>query len=151
MNVQAMFVGLSLIFGSGAVAAAPNCQPRFEQAWIRAAPPGTTALAAYGRLRNDCPRSFVVSDLSAPDFAMAMIHQTRIEKGVSQMRAAENLAVPARGSLEFLPGGRHMMLMHPMRLLKVGDRVWLELTLSGGSRVRAQFEVRREAPAAAKR
>lgn len=146
-----MLVGLPLIFGSGAVAAVPVCLPKFEQAWIRSAPPGATALAAYGRLRNDCPRSFVVTDLSAPDFAMAMIHQTRIEKGVSQMRPAENLAVPARGNLEFAPGGRHIMLMHPMRPLKVGERVWLELTLSGGVRVRAQFEVRREAPAAAKR
>ena len=151
MNVQAMVVGLSLIFGSGAVAATPGCQPKFEAAWIRSAPPGTTALAAYGRLRNDCPKPFVVTGLSAPDFAMAMIHQTRIDKGVSQMRPAENLAVPARSTLEFAPGGRHMMLMHPMRPLKVGDRVWLELTLSGGVRVRAQFEVRREAPPAAKR
>lgn len=146
-----MALGLSLIFGSGAVVAAPVCQPRFEGAWIRSAPPGTTALAAYGRLRNDCPRPFVVTDLSAPDFAMAMIHETRIEKGVSQMRPAENLAVPARGNLEFAPAGRHIMLMHPMRALKVGERVWLELTLSGGVRVRAQFEVRREAPSAASR
>jgi copper(I)-binding protein len=150
MNVQAMLVGLSLIFGSGAVAAAPACAPKFEQAWIRAAPPGTTALAAYGQLRNNCPKPFVVEGVASDDFAMGMIHETRVHNGVSQMRAAENLALPARGQIVFAPGGRHMMLMHPMRELKVGDRVWLELTLAGGARVRAQFEVRRQAPVAPK-
>ncbi len=144
-------LGLPLIFGSGAVAAAPTCLPKFEQAWIRSAPPGTTALAAYGRLRNDCAKPFVVKDVASKDFAMAMIHETRVEAGVSQMRPADSLSVPARGSLEFAPGGRHIMLMHPMRELKPGERVWLEVSLSNGSRVRAQFEVRREAPPAPKR
>lgn len=146
-----MTLGLALIFGSGAVAAAPACLPKFEQAWIRSAPPGTTALAAYGRLRNDCAKPFVVEDVSSTDFAMGMIHETRVEKGVSQMRPAQNLVVPARGSLVFAPGGRHMMLMHPTRQLKDGDRVWLEVTLAGGARLRARFEVRRDAPAAPKR
>ena len=150
MNARAIALGLSLIFGSGAVVAAPTCLPKFEQAWIRAAPPGTTALAAYGRLRNDCAKPFVVEDVASADFAMGMIHETRVEKGVSQMRPAMNLVVPARGALDFVPGGRHMMLMHPTRNLKDGDRVWLQVTLANGARIRAQFEVRRNAPAAPK-
>lgn len=151
MNVHAIALGLSLIFGSGAVSAAQSCLPKFEQAWIRSAPPGSTALAAYGVLRNDCPQPFVLKRVSSPDFAMAMIHETRVEKGVSQMRAADDLVVPANGRLEFAPGGTHMMLMHPTRKLKDGDRVELQLGLSGGARIRAQFEVRREAPPASKR
>ena len=147
-----MTLGLSLIFGSGAVAAAtPACLPKFEQAWIRSAPPGTTALAAYGRLRNACTKPFVVEDVASADFAMGMIHETRVEKGVSQMRPAQNLVVPAHGSLDFAPGGRHMMLMHPTRNLKEGDRVWLQVTLANGARIRAAFEVRRDAPPAPKR
>ena len=146
-----MALGLSLIFGSGAVVAAPACLPQFQQGWIRAAPPGTTALAAYGRLRNTCPKAFVLKDVASKDFAMAMVHETRVEKGLSQMRAADELSIPARGQLDFAPGGRHIMLMHPVRELKVGDKVWLEITLAGGTRIRARFEVRREAPAATKR
>jgi copper(I)-binding protein len=80
-----------------------------------------------------------------------VIHETRVDNGMSQMRPAENLALPARGQLVFAPNGRHMMLMHPTRTLKVGDRVWLELGLAGGGRIRASFEVRREAPATPKR
>jgi periplasmic copper chaperone A len=149
MNVRRACLGLILSFiAAPAFAAAPAaCLPTLEQGWIRAAPPGATALAGYGVLKNACGEPFIVADVRAPDFAMAMIHETRVENGISRMRHARSLVAPARGRLAFAPGGNHMMLMHPKRALKEGDRVKVEIVLKDGRRLPAILVVRREAPA----
>ena len=149
MNVRRACLGLILsIVAAPAIAAAPPaCLPTLEQGWIRAAPPGATALAGYGVLKNACGEPFIVADVRASDFAMAMIHETTVENGMSRMRHAKGLVAPARGSLAFAPGGNHMMLMHPKRVLKEGDRVKVEIVLRDGRRLPATLVVRREAPA----
>ena len=148
MNARLALSGLLLAFVAlPAFAGAPAPCLFFDDGWIRAAPPGTTALAGYGRLRNACGEPFLVKDVKAPDFAMAMVHQTTVVSGMSRMRAARELVVPARGELVFAPGGNHMMLMHPKRAIKVGDRVRIELVFENGRRMPATLAVRREAPA----
>jgi len=147
MNASSFILGLSLLVGASAAVAKPaTCVPIVEQAWIRAAPSAATTLAAYAVVRNPCPRPFAVIDAASPDFAMAMIHETIVDKGISRMRHASSLGVPARGVLLFTPGGRHMMLMHPRRVLKQGDRVRLVLSLAGGEKIAAMAVVQREPP-----
>lgn len=147
MNAPSFILGLLLLAGASAAVAKPgDCLPVAEQAWVRAAPPGATALAGYAVLRNPCAKPFVVTDVSSADFAMGMIHETIVEKGVSRMRHAKPLAVPARGTLEFEPGGKHMMLMHPRRVLKEGDKVRLVLKLADGQTIDIDAVVQREAP-----
>jgi copper(I)-binding protein len=147
MNVRAVSLGLSLlILSSAAVAAEPACQPSIDKAWVRAAPPGATMMAGYAVLRNSCATPFVVDGIAAGDFAMSMIHETQIQDGVSQMRHAGLLSLPAHGQLVFAPGGRHLMLMHPKRVLKEGDKVRLTLKLAGGRDISADFIVRKDPP-----
>ena len=129
---------MALLGGASAAVAAPKpCLPTIEQAWIRAAPPGVAALAGYALLRNSCPTPVSVTDVGSPDFAMGMIHETVVEGGVSRMRGAKSLVVPARGSFAFVPGGAHLMLMHPRRALKEGDRVQVTVQFAGGGKVTA--------------
>lgn len=147
MNAPSFILGLLLITGASAAVAKPgDCVPVVEQAWIRAAPPGATALAGYAVLRNPCAKPFVVTDVSSPDFVMGMLHETVVDKGISRMRHAKSLTLPARGALIFAPSGKHMMLMHPRRVLKEGDRVRLVLKLSGGQKINIDAVVQREAP-----
>ena len=147
MNVPSFILGLGLLAGASAAVANPTaCVPVAVQAWIRAAPQSATALAGYVVLRNPCGRPFVVTDVSSTDFAMGMIHQTIVDKGISRMRHAKSLPLPARGVLKFEPGGKHMMLMHPRRVLKEGDRVRLVLKLADGFKLNIDATVRREAP-----
>lgn len=147
MNAPSFILGLLLLAGASAAVAKPgDCLPVAGQAWIRAAPPGATALAGYAVLRNPCAKPFVVTDVSSADFAMGMIHETVVDKGISRMRHAKSMVVPARGVLEFEPGGKHMMLMHPRRVLKEGDRVRLVLKLADRRTIDIDAVVRREAP-----
>jgi hypothetical protein len=145
MNVNRLIVGLLfLTLASAAVAATPACQPRIEQAWIRAAPPGATVLAAYATLRNPCAQAVEVAEVSAADFGMAMIHATTVENGMSRMRAMGSLAIPANGEAVLAPGGSHIMLMQPKHELHVGDKARLSLKLSDSRILTANFVVRRE-------
>jgi len=145
MNVKRLIVGLLLcVIASAAVAATPACQPRIEQAWIRAAPPGATVLAAYATLKNPCSMAVALAEVSGIDFGMAMVHTTTVENGMSRMRAMGSLSIPAKGEVVLAPGGSHIMLMQPKRELREGDKVRLSLKLADGRVVAADFVVRRE-------
>ncbi len=147
MNARTIILGLLLLgCASAAVAAQPACTPTIDKAWIRAAPPGATALAGYATVRNPCPAPTAIAKASSGDFVMAMIHETVVVDGVSQMRHVASLPLPARGELRFEPGGRHLMLMHPKRQFKVGDKVKVSLALADGRQVSADFIVAKDAP-----
>jgi copper(I)-binding protein len=150
-NARAFALGLLLLAPASAgvaVAAAPaQCLPRFENGWVRAAPPGATVLSGYGTLRNDCAAAAVLKGALSPDFVMAQVHETKVENGVSRMRLARTSPLPARATLRFEPNGRHLMLMHPRKALPVGKTVKLEFVLADGRRIPAELTVLREAPA----
>ena len=147
MNARSFILGLILLgTASAAVAAQPPCLPTVEQAWIRAAPPGATAFAGYATVRNGCGKVMSITDVAARDFAMGMIHETRVLDGVSRMRHVRQLAVLPGGVLRFEPGGTHLMLMHPRRAIRAGDKLAVRLKLDDGREVAVLFEVRSQAP-----
>ena len=148
-NARGFASGLLLLATASAAVAAPTgqCLPRFEHGWVRAAPPGATVLSGYGLLRNDCATAASLAGAHSPDFVMAQVHETKIEKGVSTMRRAKVSPLPARGALRFEPNGRHLMLMHPRKALPVGAVVKLQFVLADGRRIPAELTVLREAPA----
>ncbi len=147
MNARRLLVGLiALLSASAAVAAPPSCAPVVDQAWIRAAPPTAMTLAAYARVRNGCARAVAIVGARSVVFGGAMLHATATTGGMSTMREATLLRVPARGDLRFAPGGNHIMLMAPHGALPEGRRVRIELLLSDGRAIAADFTVRRDAP-----
>lgn len=103
-------------------------------------------LAGYATVRNDCARPIAIVGAESMDFAEAMIHRTVVENGVSRMRHAARLEVPAHGRLQFAPGGTHIMLMRPNRALPAGSKARIRLLLADGSRVFAEYEVRTDPP-----
>lgn len=147
MNVSGLSAGLLLAsLSSAAVGATPACVPVMEDAWVRAAPPGAKTLAGYLVLRNPCDEAVEVVDIESLDFGMPMIHRTEQVEGVSRMRPAGKLKVPAGGELRFVPNGLHLMLMNPLRPLAEGDKARLRLVLADGRRIYAEVPVRRIAP-----
>jgi periplasmic copper chaperone A len=148
MNASRLLLGLVLLqFASAAVASpAGNCLPKVEKAWIRAAPPAATMLAGYAQVRNDCELPLLLVGAKSPDFMMAQVHESRVENGTSRMERARRSVLPAKGMFALAPGGHHLMLMHPRRLLPEGSVVKIDLLLEDGRRVPAEFRVRKEAP-----
>lgn len=147
MNVMRFWTGLMATVAASAAVGAEPCAPTLEAAWVRAAPPAATTLAGYAVLRNGCDVAVTVTGIESLDFAMPMIHRSVDEGGISRMRPAGELVVPAGGELRFEPGGLHLMLMQPKRPLAEGDAARIRLVLADGRRVFAEFPVRREPPA----
>lgn len=106
------------------------------------------ALAGYARVRDACGRAATITGARSASFGSVMLHATAMANGMSTMREAAALQVPARGELRFAPGGNHIMLMQPRRALPVGQRVRIELLLSDGRAIAADFTVRPDAPTA---
>lgn len=103
-------------------------------------------LAGYATVRNPCARAVAIVDVGSGDFAMAMIHETQVENGVSRMRHVDSLPLPAHGKVRFAPGGMHLMLMHPKRELKAGGTVKLSLKLADGRLISGNFPIRSDPP-----
>jgi len=124
-------VWFAAVLASAGANACPDL--KVEQAWIREAPPGAMS-AAYAKLTNQGKRALVVDGARSPDFGGAGLHRTVVDEGgMTRMREGKlELAPGASAALE--PGGWHLMLFDPARLLKAGDTVAVTLTCGASSR-----------------
>jgi hypothetical protein len=127
------------VLGAAADAGAPPLS--VTDAWVRAIP-GAAVAAAYMRLHNGGTQPILITGVRSTLAGHAMIHETRLENGVSTMRAHEPLAIAPGESVELKPGGLHVMLHDLAHPLAVGEQVPLELLLEGGGRVAVSARVR---------
>lgn len=112
------------------------------QPWVKLAPPGAKANAAYGQLYNPGSEAVVVQSLSASCCASVMLHRTRYENDRAMMEHLEQLTIPAQGRVNLAPGSMHIMLMQAASPLRVGDTVMLQLHFSDGQQQVIQFPVK---------
>lgn len=107
--------------------ARPTAPLAARDAWIRAAPPGASAMAGYVEIENRGDAPVRCTGASGADFGAVEIHRTMVENGQSRMLRDQAVEVPARGSAALAPGGYHLMLFRPQRPLAPGDRSTLTL------------------------
>lgn len=112
-----------------------------SDAWLRYIPGGAPA-AGYFTLANrgDAPLSLVGAE--CPDFGRVMIHRTIERGGISTMRPVRELTVAPGKSVEFAPGGYHLMLMRPAHPLRPGGRLPVTLRFADGSSLAVEFVVK---------
>jgi copper(I)-binding protein len=113
-----------------------------DGAWLREPAPGTDVGAAYFTIRNTGPRNAVVVGITCPVAAMAMLHETTIDGGLSRMRPREQLEIAPGETLVLKPGGLHVMLHGLKRALEVGEHVPLMLQLASGDELSVSAQVR---------
>jgi copper(I)-binding protein len=112
-----------------------------QDAWIRATP-GTDMAAAYFTLRNVSAGPITVTGVKSSVAGQAMIHETKIQGGQSQMRPHEQIVVDAGKTVKLEPGGLHVMLHDLKQPLTVGQNVPLVITLLGGGSLQVTAAVR---------
>ncbi|MEH0166024.1 copper chaperone PCu(A)C [Paucibacter sp. JuS9] len=136
------------LFSVAAQAQAPQLQ--VKDAWVRTTVAQQKATGAFFQLRADSDLQLV--EASSPVASMVEIHEMAMEGSVMRMRAVESLPLPAGKSVEFKPGGLHVMLMGLNRPLAAGDKIPLTLVYLDKNKKRHQVEVQAEAraPQAAK-
>ena len=138
MNRVVLGVVLALTLAAPADAAS---ELNVTNAWLRALP-GRLPAAGYFTLRNAASKPVTLSGAYSPSCGMVMLHKSMNMGGVASMDNVSTVAVPAGGSLEFAPGGYHLMCMQPTSTLRRGGKVDVTLQFVGGSTISVQFAVR---------
>jgi periplasmic copper chaperone A len=127
--------------------AAAGAEPNlvFTHAFVAAAPPGVSAMAAYMSIENPGSSERRITSIGSPDFAEVQMHRSSIENGVARMQQLEALTVSPGSRLELKPGGVHLMLMNPRRDFEAGEVILLELMEVDGTEHSLALKVRRAA------
>jgi len=81
-----------------------------ENARVRELIPGQDKTVAYLDVRNDTKTSMTLTAARAADVRAIEIHTTRMDDGVMRMRRLKSVEIPPGETIEFQPGGRHLML-----------------------------------------
>ena len=112
-------------------------------AWARETAAGGTS-AAYLTITNGTFTDDVLVGVSAPTVTNdASLHETTSDaNGMTGMQHADELKIPAGGTVTLEPGGYHIMLMDLTTDLRAGDKVDLMLTFEQAGPVPVTADVR---------
>jgi copper(I)-binding protein len=105
--------------------------------WFRALPASVPS-GGYFVLRNGGDRTMTLSAVETPACGTVMIHKS----SNGAMEHVMSLDVAAGETVQFAPGGYHLMCMDAKPVLKPGTSVPVTLIFSDGERVTATFRVR---------
>jgi copper(I)-binding protein len=136
-----ILAGLAL---AGALAAAPSAAGELSVAgaWSRSTPPGAKVGVIYFTLVNDTKKSDRLLKLSTPVASGVEVHRTEVLDGIARMREVAVLHVDAGQTLEFGPGGLHVMLTGLRRPLVAGAGFELTMLFEVAGPRRVRVEVR---------
>lgn len=117
LAIVAAFAALPAVAGELAVV----------NAWSRSTPPVAKVGVVYFTLKNDTKKSDRLLKLSTPVATKVEVHRTEELDGIARMREVAVLHVDAGQTLEFQPGGLHVMLMGLRKPLVARTTYELEL------------------------
>ena len=101
---------------------------QISNAWARETVAGQAATAAYMTLGNQGTGDDRLIAIGAPAPATAMLHASESSEGIARMRPMQaGLAIPAGATVEFKPGGSHVMITGLGGPLRAGDTLKLAL------------------------
>ena len=118
-------------------------EPVFENAWIRAAPPGMKMTAGFGTIRNVTEQAIDIESFSSPSLGNISLHRTESIGGVSRMKEMGVFSLAPGSSLVMEPGGYHLMIMMPGIRVIQGKPVTLEVHTSDGQTFSYEVPVER--------
>lgn len=111
-------------------------------AWSRSTPPAAKVGVVYFTLRNETKKSDRLLKISSPVAAKVEVHRTEVLDGIARMREVAVLHVDAGQTLEFQPGGLHVMLTGLRQPLVAGTKFDLELLFEVAGARKVRVDVR---------
>lgn len=96
-----------------------------DDAWIRSGPPNSKTFAGYLKFTNRSSTKISIKELKSNAFEKIEMHSSFTEDGISSMKKLNALEIPANSSLNLKPGGYHLMLNSPNKMIKESDLIEL--------------------------
>lgn len=110
-----------------------------ESAWSRAALAGRTGVVYFSVMAMGGADILLGATTSVADHAE--LHKSMESGGMSQMRPVESVLLAAGATVDFAPGGLHVMLIGLKRDLKEGDTFPLTLKFEHAGTVETTVKV----------
>jgi len=141
-TMRAVLLGLSCLAAPAALAQAPTqtqtdaaakaaaeakANIEVTDAWTRATPGASGNAAVYLRIVNVGKVADTLVGAKTENAAKVDLHNTVMEGGTAKMGALASLVVPAGQTINFAPGGRHVMLTGLKAPLKEGESFFAKL------------------------
>lgn len=137
-------VALVAACGSSSASATPNTAGgplTVKDGWARPGAVGADT-AVYFTIVNGKVAADTLTGAKS-DAGEASIHQTTTDaSGMTGMQMTSSVAIPGGGTVQFAPGGYHVMLTGLKKALNVGDQVQVVLTFQNAGTVTVTAEVR---------
>lgn len=118
--------------------------------WARALPPVAPTGAAYLTIENRGTVADTLTEVSTPVAGHAEIHEHIHQDGLMKMQQIDGLPLPAGDSVNFKPGGYHIMLFNLKQPLVAGERFPLTLHFQQAGQLDVEVAVEEDAPATEK-
>lgn len=87
---------------------------QISDAWIRDMPPTVPVRAGYLSIHNPETSPMKIVAIKSEAFESVEIHRTIEKDGTMRMERVPELNIPANSTVQFAPGGLHLMLMQPV-------------------------------------
>lgn len=117
-----------------------------SDAWSRAMPPTAPTGAVYFTLQNPSGEDDRLIGVSTPRAERAELH-THVQQGeLMSMQKVEAVELPANGTLQFKPGGHHVMLFKMTQPLKAGETFPLTLQFDKAGELTLEVKILDQAP-----
>lgn len=110
-----------------------NAEIFIKDAWVRAAPPNTPALAAFMKIHNASNEDVKLLSAHTDGYARVELHRTIKQDDVMKMVKQEFMPIAPHKTLTLKPGSWHIMLIKPESVPKKDEIVMLTLNFSDGS------------------
>jgi len=119
---------------------ASAAQVNVSGAWFRALPSSLPA-GGYFTLHNG-GADIRLTGARSPACGMLMLHKSTESGGMSSMAMVESIDVPAGGTVEFSPGGYHLMCTDPTSAMTPGAQASVTFKFSDGTTTTVNFAVK---------
>lgn len=112
-----------------------------EAAWSRATPGGAQVAGGYMKITNNGKDADRLTGGSFPIASKFEVHEMKTDNGVMTMRPVGSLEIKPGETIEFKPGGYHVMFMGLKQGLKDGDTVKGTLTFEKAGKLEVEYRV----------
>ncbi|MAK43190.1 MAG: hypothetical protein CMN80_03425 [Spongiibacter sp.] len=98
---------------------------------VRGLPPGQKNTAAFFSVTNPSSQTVTLRAGTSDVAGRVEIHSNSQRNGMMAMRKEDSVAIAPGQTLDFVPGGYHLMLINLKQPLRHGERVHFSLLIDG--------------------
>jgi copper(I)-binding protein len=133
------FLSIAALILCSAVTCADALQIR--EGYVREMPPGQSTSAAFMKIANETNRPVAIVAATCDAAQTTELHTHRRVDGGVRMELVRRLVIPAKGQVELVSGGYHLMLINLKRSLHAGESVNVTLFDEEGKLYSARLPV----------